>query len=318
MRRAWVWLGLAAAACRSGPAPDAGSASPASSGPVAEAKALLERGQADAALARLEAAGNDPEALYYQGLAWAKKAETAPLPTPPPVPSPQPKGAPAPPAPEFKPEEINAISRLEAVVQAHPGHAGAQLALADLLAPHALRRYQRLKEAANRKGKPEPVLLPESPVDVSLERVERAYRAAVQAETVSPTPVERMIAFDVAADRLSGAEDGFRELLSRMRERAQPFVQYGDFLAQVRKEPDRAIEQYRQALIWEPNNEGASRKLAEIYLAQAVASYEQQQYASAEAKLREARKYVTDRNSELGLQVARYTDLLREIRQRVK
>jgi tetratricopeptide (TPR) repeat protein len=316
MRRAWVVLALWVAACRGGPAPGGGAASPgALSGPVAEAKALLEQGQPDAALARLEAAGNDPDALYYQGLAWAKKAQTAPLPTPPPVASPQPKGVPAAPAPEFKTEELNAIARLEAAVQAQPGHAAAQLALGDLLAPHALRRYQRLKEAANRKGKPEAVVLPESPVDVSLERVERAYRAAVQADTVSPVPVEKMIAFDVGADRLAAAEEGFHELLNRVRERAQPFVQYGDFLAQVKKDQDRAIEQYRQALIWEPHNEDASRKLAEIYLSRGIAFFEQQQYASAEAQLTEAKKYVADRNSELGQRLARYTDRLREIRQ---
>ena len=68
---------------------------------VGEARSLLERGQVDQALEKLAQSPTDPDSLYYQGVAWAKKAESAPLPTPPPLASPLPKGALPPPAPEF-------------------------------------------------------------------------------------------------------------------------------------------------------------------------------------------------------------------------
>ena len=318
MPRVLTLVALLAVACTGGPSPSdggGGAAKAPTSGAVAEGKALLEQGQVDAALARLESAGQDPEALYYQGLAWAKKAETAPLPAPPAVESPLPKGAVPPPAPEFKPEELKAIASLEAATQARPEYAAAHLALGDLLAPHALRRYQRVKEAATRKGRPEMVVLPESPVDVGVDRVARIYRSAVLADPSGREPVEKLIAFAVPAERLADAEHGFREMIGRIRERAEPFARYGDFLAEVRHDPDAAIEQYRQALIWEPNDEATRNKIGAIYLNRAIAHFERQQYAMAEVQLKEARKYVTDRESEQGRRLAHYTARLREIRQ---
>jgi tetratricopeptide (TPR) repeat protein len=319
MRRVLTLVALLAAACGGGSSTGrragGGVSSPPLSAAVAEGKALLEQGQADAALARLESAGQDPESLYYQGLAWAKKAETAPLPTPPPMESPLRRGVPPAPAPEFKPEELKAIACLEAATQARPEHAAAHLALADLLAPHALRRYQRVKEAANRKGKPEMVVLPETPVDVGVDRVARVYRAAVLADPSGREPVEKLIAFAVPAERLADAEHGYREMIGRVRERAEPFARYGDFLANLRKDPDAAIEQYRQALIWDAADEATRNKIAEIYLNRGIAHFERQQFAMAEAQLREAQKYVTDRESEQGRRLARYTARLREIRQ---
>jgi tetratricopeptide (TPR) repeat protein len=310
MPRILTLVALLAVACGGGSSTSSGdrpSSRPSPSGAVAEAKVLLEQGQVDAALARLESAGQDPEALYYRGVAWAKKAETAPLPAPPPVESPLPKGAVPPPAPEFKPEELKAIASLEAATQARPEYAAAHLALADLLAPHALRRYQRVKEAATRKGKPEVVVLPESPVDVGVDRVARIYRTAVMADPSGSEPVEKLIAFAVPAERLADAEHGFREMIGRIRERGEPFARYGDFLAEVRQDPDAAIEQYRQALIWEPGNEATRNKIGAIYLSRGIAHFERQQYAMAEAQLKEARKYVTDRESEQGRQLAHYT-----------
>ena len=96
------------------------SAAPAPIGPVAEGRTLLEQGQLDAALARLQDAAGDPEGIYLQGRVWAKKAETAPLPTPPPVESPLPRGATPPGAPEFKDEEIRALAAYEKAIAARP------------------------------------------------------------------------------------------------------------------------------------------------------------------------------------------------------
>src|SRR5258706_10489174 len=105
--------------------------------PLAEARQLLQQGQAEAALARLQGA-SDPEALGLQGRAWAKKAEMAPLPTPPALATPLPRRAAPPAAPEFKFEELQAIDCFERAVAAKPDLAAAHLALAEGLGPPAL------------------------------------------------------------------------------------------------------------------------------------------------------------------------------------
>src|SRR5262245_54545092 len=103
--------------------------------PVEQGRALLEQGQLDSALARLQEAPGDPDSLYYQGVIWAKKAETAPLPTPPPLATPLPRGAEPPPPPEFKPEELSALELYQKAVAARPDHPQASLGIAQLLAP---------------------------------------------------------------------------------------------------------------------------------------------------------------------------------------
>jgi hypothetical protein len=100
---------LAALACNKAPAP-----SPAPSGGTDSAGApiqsMIESGRLDEAAAQLSGREQDAETLYLTGRLWAARAVTAPLPTPPPVASPLPRGASLPPAPEFKPEEIQAVS----------------------------------------------------------------------------------------------------------------------------------------------------------------------------------------------------------------
>src|SRR5262249_22566097 len=152
---------------------------------VAEGRALLERGQLDQALEKLAQSPGDPDALYYQGVAWAKRAESAPLPTPPPLASPVPRGAPPPPAPEVQAEELQALQCFEKAVAAQPAHAQAHLALAQLLAPHAIhahdsdearRRVPRKKGAA-----PEPAQgLVSQGEDFSPDRVIRAFQMAIR------------------------------------------------------------------------------------------------------------------------------------------
>ena len=89
-------------------------------GPYDEARRLLERGDAEGALAALQSAPAGAESQYLQGAAWAKKSETAPLPTPPPAPVPVPRGYVPEPAPEWKPEELRAISFFEEAIASEP------------------------------------------------------------------------------------------------------------------------------------------------------------------------------------------------------
>lgn len=265
--------------------------------------------------------GNDEaERLHLEGLSWARKAETAPLPTPDPA-APQV-------APEFKPEELRALEAFEKALVAQPDHGGAHLGLADLLAPHAIQRAEAERQAREaqeaaarrrpRRGRPPPATpaptaAPAHMVDASPERVLAAYQAAMRSDP-SRAPVDRLVAFAVRMGRLETADAGYQELLRRVKESAEPHVLYGDFLATHGNDRDGAIDQYRQALIWKPGDEATRSKLAEIYLARGIEYYGRQEFARAAAELREAQKYVTDRQSDVGRRLQGYLARMREIR----
>ncbi len=315
---------LAGVACQRPPAGGGGGAAPPADDPWAEARALIEAGQLDAALAKIPGDSRDPEALFLLGKVWARKAALAPLPTPPPPPSPLPRGAAPPPAPEFKPEELQALEFYDKAVGARPDHAGAHLGLAELLAPHAHRRLDREREAAaqaatrrGRKGKaPEPATpAPEGP-DASVERVVREYRLACQGDPRAKAPVEALIQFAEKAGRLEDANLGFQELLRRDKEKAEPFVRYGDFLLHQKKDGMAAIGEYAQALMWRPDDDATRAKIADIYLAMAAEHLGQREYATAEARLRDAQRYITDKSSPQGLKIQEELSQLTEIRGR--
>jgi tetratricopeptide (TPR) repeat protein len=291
---------------------------------VAEGKALLEAGQLDAAMAKFLELPEDPDSLYYQGCVWAKKAETAPLPTPPPLAEPLPKGAEPPAGPEFKPEEIQALTLFQRAVATRTDHAPAHLATAELLAPHAVRYQEMLKEReatakrhASRKAKDQPPPPPASAqgIDYSVERVVQAYRLGAQADPVSREPAEGLIRFGMHAGRLDVAESGFQELGHRIKEDPEPFVRYGDFLVKEKKVPEAAIEQYRQALIWKPDDETIRVRVAEIFVTRGIEAFGKQQYAVAEGQFKQADKFISDKNSALAQRLQTYVGRLREIRQ---
>jgi tetratricopeptide (TPR) repeat protein len=305
-------VAVAVSACKN--LPGAGGADGNLPGSVREGKALLDSGQLDAALAELQKAPDDPDSLYYQGRVWAKKAESAPVPTPEPPPNPVPRGWQAPPPPEFKPEEVQAAQLYEKAIAARPASAPPHLALGQLLAPHAAHQYDLAEEAARHKKPAAPA--PPLPIDASVDRIIRAYQAAIQADPTSPAPVEEMIRFGRRVGRLDAAEAGFKEMVRRKKERetAEPLAQYGDFLAEDKKDPLAAIEQYRQAVIWLPDDDAIRGKLAAIYLKMATDAFAKQQYSVTEDHLREASKYVTDRSSAQGQMLEDYRRRLRAIR----
>jgi hypothetical protein len=317
--RVLLLIVMAGLACRK-PAADPGAA-PEYSDAVREGKALVDAGQLDAALAKLQESPAEPDSLYYQGVVWARKAQSAPLPTPLPPPSPLPKDWEPPPAPGFKPEEIQAAQLLEQAIALKPDHAPAHLALAELLGPHAARQVdlarQEEERAAARKGSrrasPSPVPTPSPPVDAGVDRVLRSYQMAVQGDPGLEAP-ESMIRFGARVGRLDAQEQGYQELVRRVKERPEPLVRYGDFLVGQKKDPAAAIEQYRQALIWKADDDATRSKIADIYLAMAQEHYGRQQFAMAEARLRDAQKWVTDRNSPQGRKLEDYLARLREIR----
>jgi tetratricopeptide (TPR) repeat protein len=280
-----------------------------------KARALIGAGQADEALAALPEGGGDPEVLALRGLAWAKKAELAPLPTPPPT-TPGAKG-PAAQAPEFKPEELQALESFERALTASAGHPLASLGLADLLAPHSLRRYAAptVKPGA-RRGKPGATdgAAPDAGPDFRPERVIQAYRSAIQGDPSAKGAVERLVDFATRVGRVDDVDQALQELLRRDHEKPEPLVRYGDFLLNQRKDPLAAIEQYRQALIWKPDDNATRAKIADIYIAQGIDLYGKSQYAVAEARFLDAQKYVADPRSPQGLKIQDYMGKLKAIR----
>jgi tetratricopeptide (TPR) repeat protein len=265
---------------------------------LAETRALVEERRFDEAIARLPD-GTDAEALYLLGRAWAGKAETAPVPTPAP-------GAASSAGSPLKPEEARALAYYERAVAARPDHAAAHLAIAELLAPHAL--------VAATRGGASP--LAAGGVDTSVDRVLRSFGDAVQADPAATVAVEAMIRFATRAGRVAEADGAFQELVRRRREDPDLLVRYGDFLAGPGKNADGALARYAQALIWRPDDSATRLKMADIHLAAASLLLAQLQYAAAEARLRDARRFITDPASAPAARLRELEGRLREIRGR--
>jgi tetratricopeptide (TPR) repeat protein len=300
------------------------SAAPAPVGPTAEGRTLLEQGRLDDALARLQDAAGDPEALYLQGRVWAKKAETAPLPTPPPAASPLPRGAAPPAAPEFKDEELRALAAYEKAIAARPELGEAHLGVAELLAPHAIRHLDRQRAApaprARRRGaKAAPVAsvaaasISSGGVDFGADRIVNAYTAAARSSQVARAAADGLISVGTRAGRVDAAEAGFRQLLELVKEKPEPFIQYGNFLLEHKGDSEGAIEQYRQALIWKSDDEATRLRIADIYLARGAEHFGKQHFALADQAFKQAAKWVAP-GSPQEQQLRSYQRQLLEIR----
>ena len=137
--------------------------------------------------------------------------------------------------------------------------AAPHLALAQLLAPHAAHQHDlgggggapqkppRARGAAARRR------------SASTGSI-RGYQVAMQADPTSPDAGDESDPRSARrVGRLDAAEAGFQEMIRRKKEKetAEPLARYGDFLAEDKKDPLAAIEQYRQALIWVPDDDAA-------------------------------------------------------------
>jgi tetratricopeptide (TPR) repeat protein len=316
-RAAALFLTAVSLACERFPGASATPARPKARHPTEEARELIAAGQLDAALSKLSEMPGEPDALYYQGVVWARKAEAAPLPTPPPSAA---HGAAPLAAAEFKPEELTALDFFEKALAAGPADGRAELALAELLAPHALRWQERIdagqrgaRRARHASPAPPPTLPPGVP-DYRTDRVIEAYRGALSGDRSSKQAAEGLARFCVRVGRLDEADAAFRELIQRDKENPENLVRYGDFLASERKDTAAAVEHYRQALIWRPDDDETRGKIADVFIAQGVEYYKKQEYAMAEVRFAEAEKYVTDRSSPRGVRIQDYLGRLRSIR----
>jgi tetratricopeptide (TPR) repeat protein len=299
-----------------GDKPAAAASGGASGGEVAEAKGLLAAGRIDDALLRLQQS-QAPEALYLQGEAWAKKAETAPLPTPEALPAGSPRGV-EPATPEFKPEELTAAGYYEKAIAALGDDPRPHAGLARLLAPHAQRRYEAEQAALARKpvkGKPT-ATLPPTPggLDYSPARVAREWHVAAAAKASTAEDLEALYVFASHAGLLDEADWALRERIRRENENPDHLIRYGDFLRELKKDPEAAQEQYRQALIWRPDDKVAKARLADIFIDMGVEHYQRSEYATAEARFQDAAKWITDRSSEQSKRLEREMERLKRLR----
>ncbi len=281
---------LVAPGCRR----EGGGAGASGGQPLAGPRSLVEQGRFDEAIAQIGSA-SDADAQYLLGRAWAGKALGAAVPTP--APGSPPGGV------RLKPEETRALECFEHAVAERPDHAGAHLAIAELLAPHAL-----AAEAGGKAG--------EGMADTGVGRVLRSYGEAVQADPAGTAALEALVRFATRAGRLPDADGAFQELVRRRPEDPGLLVRYGDFLAGPRNDADAALARYGQALIWRPDDAATRLKVAEIHLAAASALLSQRQYALAEARLREARRLALDPASAQARHLSELEARLREIRGR--
>jgi tetratricopeptide (TPR) repeat protein len=264
-------------ACQLLPGDSGGQAGPAPAGPVAEGRRLVEQGQLDAALQKLQEAPSDPESLYLQGVVWAKKAELAP------PPEPAGEGSPT---PEFKVEERNALAFFDTLIEAMPEHAAAHLAAAELLAPHTVAHAGSKKRETGVPGEP----------DFGPESVLARYRRAAELGD-GPEAVERMIGFCKELKDVDCVGDGFLHLIERAPESADPRIRYGDYLME-REQVDEAARQYDIALVWAPEDEVTRGKLASIYIDRGSRHLRSREWSLAEEAFSQAADYVKDQRSE--------------------
>ena len=112
------------------------------------------------------------------------------------------------------------------------------------------------------------------------------------------------------------ADSGFQELIRRRREDPDLLVRYGDFLAGPGENAEGAVAQYSQALIWRPDDTKTRLKVAAIHLTAASALLNNREYAAAEARLRDARRFVADPASAEAARLREMEGRLAEIRGR--
>jgi tetratricopeptide (TPR) repeat protein len=279
--------------------------------PLAGARLLLQQGKLDEALAELQGFSQSSEALYLQGVVWARKAKSAPPPTPPPPPSPKPRRFKPLPAPEFKHEELLALELFDQSLSESPDSWPVLLATADLLAPHAERLFDQQKEAAENRRRPAPPAPQEDGPDYSPERVIELYTRAMGVKGSAATVVERQIEFALRVEVLDAADAAHLELIERDPEAAGPLVRYGDFLRDLAGDPRAALGRYQQAMIWAPDDDEIRKSILRLYITWGEEHYEKLERIGAERNFLEAKKYVKDWNSPEGSKVSQYLEKFR-------
>jgi hypothetical protein len=214
----------------------------------------------------------------------------------------------------FKDAEVEAIRLLEAAAAADPGRPEAHEMLARLLEPRALRSHAR-EAAARASRKKAPPAPPDQGIDASPARVVRAWRAAIDATPTGGDGFDALIRFGTAVGDLDAVDWAHRERIRRAKENAtaEPLAAYADFLLIARKDRLAAAEQYKNALLWSPDDAAVRDRLAGIYLEMAGEHLARREYGAAESRATEAAKYVSPGSEEARV-LAGYRQRLSAIR----
>ena len=152
--------------------------------------------------------------------------------------------------------------------------------------------------------------------EASVEAVLGHFAEALRADTAGTAAAESLVQFATRAGRLAEADAGYQELLRRRREDPGLLVRYGDFLATARGDPAGALAQYAQALIWRPDDAATREKVALIHLRAAAEHLGRHEYASAEARLADARRAAAPAASAAAARLRELEQALRDIRGR--
>ena len=248
----------------------------------------------------------EPERALLQGARGPERRRRRRLPTPAAPTAPIPKGAAAA-APEFKPEEIEAArllregrGRAAATSAAAPRHRRACSP-----ARHRRRAPGPARAALDGAG-PEAAPAPR-PARSGRRRLQPgpggpAYRGRVEANPSTPASSRPWCAsrggsaasttMDAA---LSGADPG------ATRRTRSPWCATATSCCGDRKDAAAAVDQYREALIWRPDDDDDAREDGRpLSRAGRRSTTTRRQYAVAEARFVEAAKYVTDRLARRG------------------
>jgi tetratricopeptide (TPR) repeat protein len=199
----------------------------------------------------------------------------------------------------YRPEDKNAAILLERAIAAKPEFAAAHFALAGVLSPYA---EQRHGPARKKPARAAAAAAPDDP-DASPERVARAYQAAVKHDKSSRAPIDALIKWGREMKRPDDADMAYREMLEREKEGASAHITYADFLANEKKDRVRAIEEYKLALVWTPQDAVPNvpkQRIGDTYVEWAEEHFEKGEWANAAARLKDAEKWVTDPASATG------------------
>ena len=141
------------------------------------------------------------------------------------------------------------------------------LALAELLAPHAVHRHEAeeqatLEEAARQRKPPPPPPARSGGVDISVDRViARLPRPPIEADPAARAARRGPDRLRDRVGRLDAAEAAFQELIRREKEKpGAARCATATSCSTEKKDPAAAIEQYRQALIWTPDDDDHARQ----------------------------------------------------------
>jgi hypothetical protein len=196
------------------------------------------------------------------------------------------------------PEATQARDALAALIAKQPDNGEVHLALAQLLAPYAL--VGLLEPTPTPEPPPaEGEVVPTQPAAPPVEPAEvvAEFEAAAGLEASRSAALDGFVAFCREANCLDAVDATFRKLLEASPEDPHLPAGYGDFLVNEMGDREGAIEQYRVALIWRPDDTDLRSRVARVHLARAFDHLEWGEYPQAENAFEESKAWISSTGS---------------------